>query len=80
MLANRVQKNERWRDLQENQRAWDKIGFNCPILREGIATACQCEPGIFQPNCRVQDTCPNTQRPVRLHFAPGADYSMARLM
>ena len=38
---------------------------------------CQCQPGQFQPNCRVQDTCPTTGRPVRLHFAPGADHSTA---
>ena len=41
---------------------------------------CQCEPGTFQQNCREQNTCPATGRPVRLHFAPGADHAMARLM
>ena len=41
---------------------------------------CQCEPGTFQLNCREQSTCPTTGRLVRLHFAPGADYGMARLM
>ena len=41
---------------------------------------CQCKPGQFQPNCRVQDTCPTTGRPVRLHFAPGADHSTARMI
>ena len=41
---------------------------------------CQCQPGQFQPNCRVQDICPTTRRPVRLHFAPGADHSTARMM
>ena len=47
---------------------------------EGIATACQCEPDTFQPNCCMHDTCPNTQRLVRLHFALGVDHNMARLM
>ena len=28
----------------------------------------------------MQDTCPNTQRLVRLHFGPSADHSMARLL
>ena len=41
---------------------------------------CQCEPGTFQPNCREQSTCPTTGRPVWFHFAPGADYGMARVM
>ena len=41
---------------------------------------CQCQPGQFQPNCRVQDICPTTGRPVRLHFAPGADHSTAHMM
>ena len=41
---------------------------------------CQCEPGTFQQNCREQNTCPARRRPVRLHFAPGADHAMARLM
>ena len=41
---------------------------------------CQCQPGQFQPNCCVQDICPTTGRPVRLHFAPGADHSTARMM
>ena len=42
--------------------------------------ACQCKPDTFQPNCRVQDTCSTTGRPVRLHFALGADHSMVCLM
>ena len=41
---------------------------------------CQCQPGQFQPNCHVQDICPTTGRLVRLHFAPGADHSTARMM
>ena len=80
MLANRVQENKRWRALRESQRAWDEAGFNRPIVREGIAKVCQCKPGTFQSNCHEQDTCPTTGRPVRLHFAPSADHSMARLM
>ena len=41
---------------------------------------CQCQPGQFQPNCRVQDIFPTTGRPVRLHFALGADHSTARMI
>ena len=41
---------------------------------------CQCQPGQFQPNCHVQDICPTTERLVRLHFAPGADHSTARMI
>ena len=41
---------------------------------------CQCQPGQFQPNCCVQDICPTMGRPVRLHFAPGADHSTARMI
>ena len=41
---------------------------------------CQCESGTFQPNCCEQDTCPTTGRPIQLHFAPGVDHSIARLM
>ena len=41
---------------------------------------CQCQPRQFQPNCRVQDICPTTGRPVRLHFAPGVDHSTARMI
>ena len=41
---------------------------------------CQCEPGTFQQNCREQNTCLATGRPIRLHFAPSADHAMARLM
>ena len=40
---------------------------------------CQCHPGQFQPNCCVQDICPTTGRPIRLHFAPSADY-IARMI
>ena len=41
---------------------------------------CQWKPGTFQPNCREQDTCPTTRRPIQLHFALSADHSMACLM
>ena len=41
---------------------------------------CQCKLGTFQPNCREQSTCPTTGRLIRLYFAPGADYGMARVM
>ena len=41
---------------------------------------CQCQPRQFQPNCRVQDICSTTGRPVRLHFAPGADHSTTRMI
>ena len=56
-------------------KTWDEVGFNRPIIRESIARACQCQPGTYQPNCRVQDTCPTTGRPVQLYFAPGVDHS-----
>ena len=74
-LAHRVQENERRRALRESRRAWAKAGFNRPIIREGHALVCQCQPGQFQSNCRVQAICPTMGRPVRLHFAPGADHS-----
>ena len=80
ILANKVRENERRRAFRQSRRAWNEAGFNRPIRREGIARVCQCEPGTFQPNCREQSTCPTTRRPVRLHFAPGADYGMARVM
>ena len=41
---------------------------------------CQCQPGQFQPNCRLQDICSTTGRPIRLHFIPGADHSTARMI
>ena len=41
---------------------------------------CQCQPRQFQPNCHVQDIFPTTGRPIRLHFAPGVDYSTARMI
>ena len=41
---------------------------------------CQCQPGLYQPNCCVQDICPTTGRLVRLHFAPGADHSIAHMI
>ena len=80
ILANRVRENKRRRALRQSRRAWNEAGFNRPIRREGIARVCQCEPGTFQLNCREQSTYPTTGRLVRLHFAPGVDYGMARLM
>ena len=79
-LARRVKENDRRRALRESRRAWAKVGFNRPIIRQGHALMCQCQPGQFQPNCRVQDICPTTGRPVRLHFAPGADHSTTRMI
>ena len=80
ILANRVRENERWRALRQSRRAWNEVGFNRPIKREGIARVCQCEPGTFQLNCHEQNTYPTKGRPVRLHFVPGADHGMACLM
>ena len=77
-LAHRIQ--DRQRALRESQRAWAEAGFNRPIIRQGHAVLCQCQPGQFQPNCHMQDICPTTGRPVRLHFAPGADHSIARMI
>ena len=77
-LAHKVQENERWQALRENRRAWAEAGFNHPIIREGHALVCQCQPIQFQPNCRVQDICPTMGRPVQLHFAPDANHSIAR--
>ena len=79
-FARRVQENDKRRALRESRRAWAEAGFNRPIIRQGHALMCQCQPGQFQPNCRVQDICPTTGRPVRLHFAPGADHSTARMI
>ena len=76
-LAHRIQENDRRRALRQSRRAWAEASFNCPIIRQGHAVLCQCQPGQFQPNCRVQDICPITGRPVRLHFARGADHSTA---
>ena len=41
---------------------------------------CQCQPGQCQPYCHVQDICSTTGRLVRLHFAPSADHSTARMI
>ena len=79
-LAHRVQENERRRALQESRRAWTETSFNFPIVREGDALECQCEPETFQPNCRMQDTCPTVGRPLQLHFALGAHHSTARMI
>ena len=76
-LAHKIQENDRRRALRQNRRAWAEVGFNRPIIRQGHAVLCQCQPGQFQPNCHVQDICPTTGRPVRLHFACGADHSTA---
>ena len=78
--AHRVQENDRQRAFRESRRAWTEAGFNCPIIRQGHALMCQCQPGQFQPNCRVQDICPTIGRPIQLHFAPGADHSTARMI
>ena len=72
-LAHRVEENRRRRDLQENRRAWDEAGFNRPIIRQGIARVCQCQPRAYQHYCSVQENCPMTGRPVQIYFAPGAD-------
>ena len=79
-LAHRIQEDDRRRALQESRRAWAEAGFNHPIIRQGHAVVCQCQPGQFQPNCCVQDICPTTERPVRLHFTPSADHSTARMI
>ena len=79
-LAHRIQENDRRRAFRESRRAWAEAGFNRPIIRQGHAVMCQCQPGQFQPNCRVQDICPTTGRPVQLHFAPGADHSTVRMI
>ena len=79
-LAHRVQENNRQRALRESQRAWAEASFDPPIIREGRALVCQCQHGQFQPNCCVQDICPTMGRLVRLHFAPGADHSTARMI
>ena len=79
-LAHRVQENRRRRSLRESQRAWDEAGFNRPIIRQGIGRACQCQLGAYQHYCFVQENCPMTGRPVRIHFAPGADRNTARLI
>ena len=79
-LAHRIQENDRRRALRQSRRAWAEAGFNRPIIRQGHALLCQCQPGQFQPNCRVQDICPTLGRPIRLHFARGADHSIARMI
>ena len=79
-LAHRIQENNRRRALRQSRRAWAEAGFNHPIIRQGHAVLCQCQPGQFQSNCPVQDICPTTGRPVRLHFAHGADHSTARMI
>ena len=79
-LARRIQENDRRRALRESRRAWAEAGFNHPIIKQGHALMCQCQPGQFQPNCRVEDICPTTGRPIRLHFAPGADHSTAHMI
>ena len=76
-LIHKVEENKRRQALRESRKAWVEASFNHPIIREGNALACQCEPRTFQPNCRVQNTCPTTGRPVRLHFALGANHSIA---
>ena len=40
ILAHRIEENQRRRNLRESQRAWDEAGFNRPIVRQDIATAC----------------------------------------
>ena len=79
-LAHRVQENNRRRALRQSRRAWAEAGFNRPIIRQGHAILCQCQPEQFQPNCRIQDICPTTGRPLRLHFARGTDHSTARMI
>ena len=79
-LAHRIQENNRRRALRQSRRACAEAGFNRPIIIQGHGVLCQCQPGQFQPNCRVQDICPTTGRPVRLHFARGADHSTARMI
>ena len=76
-LAHRVEENRRRRDLRESRRAWDEAGFNRPIIRQGIAKACQCQPGAYQHYCSVQENCPMIGRLVRIHFAPGANRNTA---
>ena len=79
-LAHRIQENDRRRALRQSRKAWTEAGFNHPIIRQGYAVLCQCQPVQFQPNCRVQDICLTTGRPVRLHFACGADHSTPRMI
>ena len=79
-LAYRIQENDRRQALRQSRRAWAEAGFNRPIIRQGHAVLCQCQPEQFQPNCHVQDICPTMGRPVRLHFPRGADHSTARMI
>ena len=79
-LAHRIQENDRRQALRQSRRAWAEASFNRPIIRQGHAVLCQCQPGQFQSNCRVQDICPTTGRPVQLHFARGANHSTARMI
>ena len=79
-LAHRVQENERRRALRESRTTWAEASFNHPIIREGHALVCQCQPGQFQSNCHVQDICPTMRRPIQLYFTPSVDYSTARMI
>ena len=80
ILAHRIEENQRRRDLWESRRAWDEGGFNHPIVKQGIAKACQCRHGAYQPDCCVRDNYSLTERPVRVHFALGADRNTTLLI